>query len=222
MVAFSVSGAGCAGGSSGGLMMTAGTSQSIAFTLSQNAGQSCNVNISATGHIASPSSASVQVAQTGPVTPVGCEPAAANSVARALDYGPVDQLRMQPGVIAYYPVIPQPNQLFSSIEFTQGQQPNTPGGVVTEFSVSRCPGVINTGPVGCYYKSQAVNNNKITVFTRAKPEWGWTNQDSIGAFGCLADPTQGQWYVNVRWTYPSCPWGENNCGFSMQWAIGAW
>jgi hypothetical protein len=43
------------------------------------------------------------------------------------------------GTIAYYPVIANPDPARLSVEFTQGQQPNTPGGATTEFYVSQCP-----------------------------------------------------------------------------------
>ena len=202
------------------------------FTM--GASGSCTVSITPpSGHTASPSSATITIGTSAPAptpgnpipVPAGCTPVDSNNVlARSLSYGPVDQLRMKSGVVAYYPVIPQPDARYASVEFTQGQQPNTPGSAVTEFSVSRCPGVIDTAVPDCYYKSTAglSNNNKITIYTRTKPEWGWTSQAAMAGQGCLADANQGQWFVNVRWTYPTCVWGENNCGFSMQWSLGAW
>ena len=144
---------------------------------------------------------------------------------RDLEFGPVDQLRMKSGQIAVYTVVAQPANPpgFSSVKFTQGQQPNTPAGQITEFSVSRCPGVIQTAVPNCYVRSNFVNQNDITIWTKTKPEWGWVDQASIPAgYGCMADSSQGTMYVNVRWTYPTCNWGENACGSSMQWAVGAW
>jgi hypothetical protein len=203
------------------------------FTM--GASGSCTVTITPpAGHTASPSTATISIGTSAPPPPTGGTPLpvpvgcpavdSTNVLARSLSYGPVDQLRMKSNVIAYYPVIAQPDTRYASIEFTQGQQPNTPGDTVTEFSVSRCPGVISTAVPACYYQSTRglSNNNKITIYTRTKPEWGWVDQASMGSAGCLADANQGQWFVNVRWNYPSCPWGENNCGFSMQWSLGAW
>jgi hypothetical protein len=188
----------------------------------------CTISLAAT----SPNTGgqySITIASTPPPvgTVPGCDAPAVGSLARSLDFNQApDQLRMKSGVIAYYPVVSASNGN-ASVEFTQGQQPNTPGQATTEFSVSTCPGVIKTDVPDCYYKSGAsqVNSNKITIYTKTKPEWGWNDQTSMTGYGCLAynaSAPSTQWYVNVRWTYPVCVWGENNCGFSMQWALGAY
>lgn len=225
-VGFSVSGGGCTSATSGSAALADGASTTVGYTLA--ASGSCSITITApTGHTASVPTATVTVqTSTGvPPVPTGCPAPEVGSIARQLEFGPVDQLRMKSGVIAYYPVVPNTDPQRASMEFTQGQQPNTPGNAVTEFSVSTCPGTISTAVPDCYYKSSVgqVNSNKIVIYTKTKPEWGWTNQASMSGFGCLADASLGTpYYVNVRWTYPSCVWGEGNCGFSMQWAWGAW
>lgn len=227
-VSYTISG-GCTG-SSGNAALADGASTSAGYTLGTSGTCSISITAPAGGHTASPSTATVTVTTTstpGPSTPAGCSAPEVGSVAKQLDFGHVDQLRMKSGVIAYYPVVPNTDPYRASMEFTQGQQPNTPGNAVTEFSVSTCPGTIQTAVPDCYYKSTQgqVNSNKIVIYTKTKPEWGWTNQASMTGFGCLAATSQSggnPYYVNVRWTYPSCPWGENNCGFSMQWAWGAW
>jgi hypothetical protein len=194
---------------------------------------SCTVSLTPPpgGHTANPGSLAITVGTGGgsvpsggggTTTPPGCPAPATGSLAHNLTYGPVDQLRMKSNVIAYYPVIPQPDMQYASVEFTQGQQPVTPGQVVTEFTVSQCPGVIDSNAGGCYYKSGGVNSNKIVIYTRPKPEWGWNTQADVNAYGCLADASKGAWYVNVRWTFATCAYGEGACGFSMQWALGAW
>jgi hypothetical protein len=222
-VQFTYSGTGCAVGSySGTVALTDGAQQLISFMLS--AGGPCTVAISPpTGHTASTNSVTITVPTAGTPPVSGCPTPEVTALNRTLDYGPVDQLRMKSGIIATYPVIASPDGRYISVEFTQGQQPNTPGGATTEFSVSQCKGVISTSVPDCYYKSNqgSVNSNKITIYTKTKPEWGWVDQSSLSGYGCLADLSKGAWYVNVRWTYAICNYGEN-CGFSMQWALGAW
>jgi hypothetical protein len=56
-----------------------------------------------------------------------------------------------------------------------------------------------------------VNFNAITALDRPLTD----DQDS--AAGCLAPSTE-QYYVNVRWTFETCPFGEGMCAFSLQWA----
>ena len=233
-VSWTYSGAGCAAGSfvNDGIFLVDGGQWQDHFTMAADG--TCTITITPpANHTASPSSAYVMVGTappppppTGPASPAGCPAPEVGALARQLDFGYVDQLRMKSNVVAYYPVAANPDASRASIEFTQGQQPNTPGNAVTEFSVSICPGTIQTSVPDCYYRSSVgqVNNNKIVVFTKTKPEWGWTSQAAMAGFGCLADPSLAggnPYYVNVKWTYPSCPYGDN-CGFSMQWALGAW
>jgi len=138
-----------------------------------------------------------------------------------------DQLRLSSGQIAAYPVRTAPEGGHPVVTFTQGQQPSTPAEPITEFSVSRCPGVIDTSVGKCYYRQDQghVLNNGISVRTHRGQ---WADQAAYyaaGKTGCWAADTDanGQtvaYYVNVRWTYATCPFGEGNCGFSMQWLRG--
>ena len=131
----------------------------------------------------------------------------------------VDQLRMDSGTIAYYRVPAAPNPAQSVLIYlTQGQQPNLPAGFVTEMSVSPCPGVISNPGNACYRTSVFANNNSMGIYTAPVPAYGWTDQASIGDRGCFAPVGNQAYYVNVRWTYPTCPWGSGSCGTSMQWA----
>lgn len=131
----------------------------------------------------------------------------------------VDQLRMDSGTIAYYKVVaaPKPEQSVL-VQFTQGQQPNTPAGLVTEFSVGKCPGVIDTSVPDCYYRSQSINANAINIYTAPVPQFNWNSQEALAGRGCYAPIAERDYYVNVRWTYGTCAWGSGNCGTSMQWA----
>jgi hypothetical protein len=135
---------------------------------------------------------------------------------------------MDSGKISYYKVIAPPNPAASVVvDFTQGQQPATPAGMITEFSVSKCPGAMDKHEAPqCYYRSTNIDFNKIVIYTLGLPQFGWINQATIGDRGCYAPAldTNGAaqtYYVNVRWTYPSCPWGAGYCGTSLQWGIGS-
>ena len=144
-----------------------------------------------------------------------CPAPAAGSIEATLAWGEVLQHRMGPGVIASFPIVAAPDGR-SSVVFTQGQQPSTPAGVTTEFTISRCRGVIDSSVPECYVRSVFVNNNQITSYARAAN--GWVDQATLGANGCWAPETAGPWYVNVRWTYETCPFAS--CGFSLQWTLG--
>ena len=146
-----------------------------------------------------------------------CPPPLPGSIDGALAWGEVLQHRMASGVVASFPIVTPPDGK-ASIVFTQGQQPSTPAGVTTELAISRCPGVIEPAASPCYQNTTFVNNNQIVAFIQ--PVNGWVDQATLGLQGCWAPVNSGPFYVNVRWTYPTCPFAS--CGFSLQWAHGAW
>ncbi len=152
-----------------------------------------------------------------PDAPPSCPPPVAGSIEGTLAWGDVLQHRMASGVVASFPIVTPPDGK-AAIVFTQGQQPSTPAGVTTELSISRCRGVIEPASSPCYQNTTFVNNNQIVAYT--KPVNGWGDQATLGAQGCWAPETQGPFYVNVRWTYATCPFAS--CGFSLQWAFGPW
>lgn len=129
------------------------------------------------------------------------------------------QLKMPSGGVAAF-LVP-PAQAKASIRLTQGQMAISPGNTRTEFSISKCPGVIDTSNLSCYKNSEA-SNFAIShdIYTRAV--YGWDSQAKLGSRGCWAPASEGPWYVNVRWTYPGgCPYASG-CGFSMQWFPGSY
>jgi len=223
---YTIDGTGCVFASWGPYWLTAG--QSYVFPVTSNASGNCTVSLTIQeGHQGNPKTMSINVAGSPPVDPppVGnCPAAETGSFAGTMPtFGYVDQLRMASGQIAYYPVAAAPNPARSVVvEVTQGQQPNQPSNYsATEFSVSKCPGRMDQQEsTQCYYKSGQINNNKIVIYTEALPQYGWIDQTTIGDRGCFAPAANGQYYVNVRWTYGSCPW-TTGCGFSMQWAEGS-
>ena len=219
---YQIAGAGCT--NAWGTLTFAQGAPSQTIPLTPTAEGVCNIGIAApTGHTAQPNFVSIAVSATQqqePPPPPGCPAIPLGSLAKTLTFGYVDQLRMTSGQVAYYPVIASQYPK-SSIVFTQGQQPNTPAGVVTEFSVSKCPGYMDKHEASqCYRTSPYANNNAITIYTKAITAYGWDSQAKIGSRGCWAPEGSQPYYVNVRWTYPSaCPY-TTGCGFSMQWANG--
>lgn len=233
---YSTAGAGCAfqGPVAGPVWLSSGQSQqygvavlasgicSVVLTVQEGHNNAGAFSITVTSGTTPPPS--------GPPPVAGCPAPPLNVVAGNMPlFGSVDQLRMTSGQIGYYPLMHAPDGVRASVAFTQGQQPNLPSGTVTtEFSVSRCPGVIETAPAQCYYRNIGSNNsNSITIYTR--PTSYWPDEAAFyasGTEGCWAANNDStgqpiQYYVNVRWTYPSCPW-STGCGFSMQYAIGPW
>jgi hypothetical protein len=140
-----------------------------------------------------------------PQPPPGCNPSA---IQPPIGWGNVLQARQPSGAVYAYP-LQAPEGGRASIAFTQGQQASTPPDAVTEYTVSNCPGVLDSGAGACYYRSAFTNNNGMAIYSR-----------DIGIPGVCLATGPGPYYINVRWTYPSCPFGS--CGFSLQWAYGPW
>lgn len=155
-----------------------------------------------------------------PVTPpAGCTPKAHIPVVMGWTGNYVEQ-RAASGVVMAFPIPPQkPGSSKVTVRLMQGQQPASPAGGITEFTVSRCPGVIDPASA-CYRKSEASNFTVAPdAFTAAK--YSFTSQATVGGRGCWAPRSEGQWYVNVRWTYANCPLA-GGCGYSMQWSEGSY
>lgn len=198
--------------------------QAATATLSGATGSSCayaSITVTAAG-------SAVVHCQSTPVTPQPPTPpqppapppggCTVSGTERSLAWGQVLELRQGPGAISWFR-LPPPREGKHSVTLTQGQQPSTPAGVITELSVSKCPGRFETQNPYCYRKSPYSNNNSITAYT--SPVWGWDSQAKLAGRGCWAPSSEGQWYVSVRWTYSSCSFGSG-CGFSMQWDSGSY
>jgi hypothetical protein len=149
---------------------------------------------------------STRIDEPPPVV-AGCPAPAAGAQVRRLDVGAPKFLRRTSGDVTAFRV-----PVAGSISFLQGQVGITPPSPYTELTISRCPGVIepNLHPQ-CKLSSNSPLFNKITAVDRPLSD----NQDT--AAGCLA-PSSEQYWLNVRWTFPSCEYGEGNCGFSGQWS----
>jgi len=230
MVTFSVSGSGCPAGSganSGGIMLLPNAPSPISFRVGA-AGTSCTVQIGApSGHTASPSSITftAQAPGGGDPGPVvdGCPAIPTSSVSGGTavnDFQTVDQRRMASGSVAYYAVPPPRNNTSVIVEFNQTAGNTTPGGVITEVQVSRCPGVMN--PPGHSIASQCKQSTSqiqlVSMNVWTAPAAGYNTQSQLPNGHCLAPASDGQYYVNVRWTYQFCdPSFTLGCGFNIRW-----
>jgi hypothetical protein len=159
----------------------------------------------------------------------GCPTAATSARLRKLVWG--DVLRaptnagqeylnsaMNSGEVMAIKLQPSPSGR-RSVSLTQGQGTVAPPQPVTELSISRCPGVIETNlPWQCYQRTNAVNFYSITAYNSIDPSRG-TDQ-AMYSDGCLAASGE-QFYVNIRWTFASCPFGARACAFTLQWGEGA-
>ncbi len=228
-VYFQISGSGCTAVTNGGLVFQdGGAPQGITITTLSGVGATCTVTLTPASSTDSALPNTVNISlydpNAGGSTPAGCPtPAAGTAVAMTL--GPIGsqptQVRMASGVISYAQLIASDPQI--SVALTQGQQAATPAGVTTEIQISKCPGAIFVNdanhPVAsqCYQKTTTINYNQMTAYTQ--PKYTWVDQASLGNRGCWAPVTGGPWYVNVRWTYASCPF-SSGCGFSEQWTTG--
>ena len=39
---------------------------------------------------------------------------------------------------------------------------------------------------------------------------------------CFAPSSDGQWYINAKWTYQQCAFGAQICGFAVQQNPGSY
>jgi hypothetical protein len=247
---YQISGTGCLAAASTVQISAANSAVNVPIT--PVAAGTCTMQIFATevGDNVSGASSTITVIDNGttntgggalptgaPAIPSGCPTPAGNWKPLTLPAGGAPmQLRMTSGQVSSFPVV-DPNDpalglpsTKSEATFTQGQQPATPAGVVTEIQVSRCPGVIDPtlSSAQCYTKSSpgAVQSNGIAIILRPDPYQTppWVDQASAAALGGCWAPTgdtNGPYFVNVRWTYNSCPYtSSGGCGFSEQWQAG--
>lgn len=117
------------------------------------------------------------------------------------------------GQIISFPLInPLPSGGLGAV-VTLSQTAITPSPIDTELSISQCPGdfdygknnQVRYGMTPCYQRTQNPSGLNISWHTTVSTHYAY----------CYAPPSTGPWYVNLRLTYPSCPWGQ--CGLSIQW-----
>jgi len=98
----------------------------------------------------------------------------------------------------------------------------TPQPVTLNVSISKCPGIVDTDTSNsCNLTSTNGNYNAITWF--AAPYSVIQDPDSANRYSfCWAPRSEGQWYVNARWSYSSCAFGAAVCGFAIQQNYGSY
>lgn len=125
--------------------------------------------------------------------------------------------------------IPLPALSGNSVQISLGETPslNSPQPVTIEASISRCPGVIdsdgtNSDPRNfCNLRSTNGFYNSVVAFISPSSASNVDSVASAATWGyCWAPTSAGQWYFNVRWTYPQCPLGVATCGFVIQYNFG--
>ena len=240
-VSYSISGAGCTAGS-GTLTFpdTSATAQSFQVASGGTSGTTCTVALSnpSAGVLGTPSSASISV---GTTTPPPQPPPATCPTGFTT---PTNLLNANfQGVGQWWPQLNKSQQIVSiplpavSAGHYSGQAAfgenigaaYTPQPVTLEITISQCPGFIdvdtanptNTHPNNnyCNLKSPNGTYNQITWF--GKPYSSLTSATVANAYGyCWAPEGGAQWYLNARWTYNSCPYGQLTCGFAIQQNYG--
>ena len=203
------------------------------------------------GHNAVPTSKQMSISVTstdpgpvpGPITnpytdwskaiPVvqGCPAAASNARLRVFQWGDVMRVPTLPEMVHLNSgmdsgevmaiELPASPSGRASVTLTQTQGSATPARPTMDLTVSRCPGVIeeNLPQPTCFARTTFQNYHSITAYIRPLP--GKPSQSDYFD-GCLAPVTQEKYYVNIRWTFASCPLGPRACGFSLQWAEGSY
>jgi len=95
----------------------------------------------------------------------------------------------------------------------------TPQPVTLEISINKCPGVIETDYNNfCNLRSTNGNYNSITWMGRPHQS---INSSNVALYGyCWAGDSNVQYYINARWTYSTCAFGVQACGFAIQYNEG--
>lgn len=118
--------------------------------------------------------------------------------------------------------IPLPNlQGLNTGQITFGESSTaaTPQPVTLEISINQCPGLIDKSPSSCNLTSTMSSYNSITWFARAYSII--TDAASADRRGyCWGGEPGAKYYVNARWSYQSCPFGAQVCGFAVQYNQG--
>jgi hypothetical protein len=150
----------------------------------------------------------------------GCPTPAPNAQLRRLEWDVTPIVRLDSGVVLSLRVA-QSQLGRASVAYTQGQTASSPPGVTIDVTVSRCPGVIEDNlHRACRFRTTFHNFVTIVAFNRPLTERGLITQEQLADLGCLAPAAVEQHYVNVRWTFPTCPFGREMCGYSLQWGEG--
>jgi len=96
----------------------------------------------------------------------------------------------------------------------------TPQPVTLTISINKCPGLIETDTNNrCNIVSTNGNYNSISWFSKAYSVIDTSFKANQRGY-CWAPASEGPWYVNAKWSYSSCAFGAQICGFAVQQNYG--
>lgn len=228
---YTLGGAGCLSAAGAPVSVADGAS-SATINVPVGASGACTVTLgtpSLAGATVSGSSTVITVvaAAPPPATGVGCPTGytqPANMLTAALGgFGnPLYQMQASGQIVS----IPLPVTGLNSGSVAFGESAGgayTPQPVTIEVSVNKCPGLIEPvnnaagQPQYCNLRNTNGNYNSITWI--AKPLEGVIqdiNTANIYLGACWAGDVGATYYINARWTYGSCAFGAQICGFGIQ------
>jgi hypothetical protein len=100
----------------------------------------------------------------------------------------------------------------------------TPQPVTLEISINKCPGYIDTNYASnCNLRSTNGNYNSLAYLVKSVSAGrnGTFDSNNLPIGYCWAGDS-AQYYVNARWSYASCAFGAQVCGFAIQYNQGAY
>ncbi len=131
-------------------------------------------------------------------------------------------LQMQAsGQVVSIPLPSMGNWSTGQVTFGESPTASTPQPVTIEISINKCPGLIDTNIENrCNVRSTNGHNNSITWFARAYSII--TGPEIANQRGYCWGGGSDQYYINARWTYQACGFGQQVCGFAVQYNDGPW
>ena len=225
-VTYTPSGAGCASSATGSVSFGDGEGGSKSFTVDLAASGSCTVSLSSStgGAIGSPASAVITVSGGGGGGGGGgganCPSGfTAPSNLQNSQFPSQGLHLLLLASSAQVTSVPLPESTSNSATLTAVSSPGTysPTNGTVEFSISKCPGLIDTDTSNRCNQRFTKLGYMSAVWIEA-PTGMFPDQHSTNLRGaCWAPRSEGQWYLNVRWTYTECAFGASRCGFNFQW-----
>lgn len=167
----------------------------------------------------SPLSITIAGASTAPPPPPppssGCPALPSNytDVSGPTAYGVNSTIRLASGTIGGF-ALPLTTANHNSATMQVGENVVSPnGGIVIELSINKCKGVIDPNSGSCYLRSSIATALSIQWAGKNSANYPAATLDAIGF--CPAFESQGQWFMNVRYTYSACNYGT--CGEVFAW-----
>jgi hypothetical protein len=105
----------------------------------------------------------------------------------------------------------------ASLIVTNSPTAGTPDPMLLEMSISKCKGKIDPDVTSTYCNLRSPINIYNAITWQGIGFAPYTSQAKANLKGwCYAPFAEGQYYLNVRWTYTACPGGVSACGFAIQ------